>query len=122
MAEWFKATVLKTVEVNSLREFESHSLRQRDIDTFDVFLFLRSPLRERKSPHGLGTMLLEESRDGVHGGATCEDVVAQQDMLGHVDAGQDRKHVIHLPHLSLLAGRPRLWCRLMRTIGELFDG
>ncbi len=28
MAEWFKAAVLKTAEVNSLREFESHLLRQ----------------------------------------------------------------------------------------------
>jgi hypothetical protein len=27
MAEWLKATVLKTVEGNALREFESHSLR-----------------------------------------------------------------------------------------------
>ncbi len=40
MAEWFMATVLKTVEVNSLREFESHSLRHRDIEAFDVFVFI----------------------------------------------------------------------------------
>ena len=27
VVEWFKATVLKTVDVNSIREFESHLLR-----------------------------------------------------------------------------------------------
>lgn len=48
VAEWFKAAVLKTAEVNSLREFESHLFRQKSLTggsvSFPLFFLLAGRL------------------------------------------------------------------------------